>query len=237
MTSKGLLKMNKIVPKKIIKFLKLFGLSSAIIGMAWVIWLQVLLSLGNAIHLVPDPLLYDVNMNPFEVVIFVIGLGAVCHYWGVECGFEEREQRLIRWIKSFFTSKTKELKSSFVFKIQYLLPFGLGYYFLTKDYFRVEVEDVLENLVLYFVIGVLFGITSYPYIGLIVLIISYVLITFLEYRLIKTHGHLFPKIFDWDQVQNNEAFTLEIFYTLMVHSFYSCLFGMVIGVYIVEPWL
>lgn len=81
------------------KFLKVFGLSASIIGMAWVIWLQGLLSLGYEIHLVPDFFLYDVFLNPWELVIFIVGLGSVTHYWGIECGINEYEDRFIEKLK------------------------------------------------------------------------------------------------------------------------------------------
>lgn len=119
-------------------------------------------------------------------------------------------------------------------KIRYLFPFGIGYYYLTRDYFRVELEDVLENLVLYFVIGIVFGFYSDLLVGIFVVVSCYVFITFLEYRIIKKLGHLFPKVMDWDQVQNNKRFTLKLFYLLMLHSLYSCIIGMLFGNYILK---
>lgn len=89
----------KIGKQKIIRFLKIFGLSAALIGMAWAIWLQLYLSLGYEILLVPDYFLYDIFLNPLEVILFIIGLGAVQHYWAVECGFAAIEDRIFAWFK------------------------------------------------------------------------------------------------------------------------------------------
>jgi len=82
----------------------------------------------------------------------------------------------------------------------------------------------MENIVLYFVLGIFFGLIDVA-LAIIYLIIVYPAVGYLEYKLIKAKGSKFPKCFGWSKLQNNPNFTLKTFYKSTMRSISAFLLG------------
>ena len=85
--------MKRTVKDQLLRFGKVIGLSTALVMMGMNIWLFAHLTLKQPILLVPD------FVNWIELILCIVALGCIQHFWAVECGFDKVEDKFFAWIK------------------------------------------------------------------------------------------------------------------------------------------